>query len=382
MLRRKSKRIQHWRLCQHEIKIALLFAMFFFLGKHGKAQNSPKQGFYQAEIAFQLSKWSDALKGFSAVYEDSLQSPSAAAAFRISQCYENLGKRSEALNYAAAATSLDSTEDAYLLHYANLLELSYDFQSAWKIRLKLIEKQPRYISRYEDALQNAVNRKQVQEYIILTQNWETQFGLSPLLTEKIASVYLAMKDTLSAINAFERLCEKYDNRPDLVQRLEHFKQYLGMKTPLDSKQTCLSNALASMKIGDYKTAYTEITFCHESDLGNFQWLELRFLLAYLLNETSALKEDLNQFYLLYPFLNEHIAFAEFVLQMLESTTISKFNIPKVPCETWRFIEADLQIKKGNAETGNGLLKILEKESPNNPNIPIFTIKQILHPNSK
>ncbi len=382
MFRRKSKRIQYWRLCQHEIKVALLTALIFLFGNQGSAQTAPEQRFHNAEISFQLSKWTDALKGFISVYEDSLLGPSAASAYRISQCYENLGKRTEATHYAAATVSLDSNEDAYLIHYANLLELSYDYPSAWKLRLKLIEKQPRYISRYDKALQNAVNRNQIQDYFIITQKWETQFGLSPMLTEKIATGYLAINDTASAIHIYEKLCKKYDNRPDMVQYFENFKQHLGMKTPLNATQNVLDQALASMKAGAYQDAYTQVTRCHEADLGNFQLLELQFLLAYLLNENDDLKDGLNQFYLLYPFLNEHIEFAEFVLKIQESNSLPKVEMPKVPTETWRFIEADLQIKKGDKKQGMKLLKILEKEAPNNPNIPLYNIHQILYPNIK
>ena len=178
MPRGKSQRIQHWRLCQYEISILGLLALMLFHHTQGKAQSVIPQKYHEAEISFQASKWAESITGFQSLLDDTSVQVKAPAYFRISICNERLGNLPSALMNAEQAYLLDSFQDEYLIHYADLLEKKYEFNKAWKLRLELIRRQPRYISRYEDALQNASNRNSPEQCLLITQKWEDQFGLN------------------------------------------------------------------------------------------------------------------------------------------------------------------------------------------------------------
>ena len=111
-----------------------------------------------------------------------------------------------------------------------MLELKYDYLTAWNIRLKLIQRQPRYISRYEDALQNAWNRNDVKQSLYITQIWKEQFGYNLNLTQKTALLFLALNDTSAAKREYEVLIDKYEDRSDIIEAYNTFLEEIFPKT--------------------------------------------------------------------------------------------------------------------------------------------------------
>ena len=379
MLRGKSQRIQYWRLCQYEIKSFWLIALFFCLGNQGEAQITPQQRFHQAEIDFQAFKWTEALKGFQEVFDDTALLPNAAAAYRISVCHEKIGTLLTALQFAEKSCQIDSTQDDYWLHYARLLELKYDYIMAWNIRLKLIQRQPRYISRYEDALQNAWNRNNPDQCLLITQKWEDQFGLNLGLVERNAQIFLALKDTLSAKKQYQKLIEKLDRRRDVIDAYNEFEKRIH---PISKENTGVCpEAKERLSIGEDSLAYIKIKECTENNPENIELLEFQFLIAFIINDLSEMEVCIEKFYTYFPFLENHAQYAEdvknFFLQSKSQTNQTTFSHSVPPSKNWQFIQFKILWQMGKEDLARKELEILMKENSECIIIQTFQIKKLL-----
>lgn len=377
MLRGKSQRIQYWRLCQYEIKSFWLIALFFCLGNQGEAQITPQQRFHQAEIDFQAFKWTEALKGFQEIFDDTALPPNAAAAYRISVCHEKIGTLPAALQFAEKSCQIDSTQDDYWLHYARLLEMKYEYQKAWNIRLKLIHRQPRYISRYEDALQNAWNRNDVKQSLYITQIWKEQFGHNLNLTQKTALLFLALNDTTAAKKEYEVLIDKYDRRPDIIEAYNTFLEEISPKT----KNTApCPQAYTELNKGNSEYAYTIIKSCAEENPENLALLEQQFLIAYINNDLQAMESCIENLYAYFPFLETHARYADAVKTFwiaIPDNNIPEFTIEEIPSIHWQYIHAHILFQTNKTLLAQKLLQTIIKATPNTTEIPLFYINQLL-----
>ena len=378
MLRGKSQRIQHWRLCQYEIKSFWLTALFFLLGMQGNAQITPQQRFYQAEIDFQAFKWNEALKGFQDVFDDTALPPNAAAAYRISVCHEKLGTLVTALQFAEKSCQIDSTQDDYWLHYARLLEMKYDYPKAWNIRLKLINRQPRFISRYEDALQNAWNRNDIQQSLYVTQIWKEQFGNNLNLAQKTAQLFLALNDTSAAKREYEMLIDKYVGRPDIIDAYNDFLQEISSKTK--DIGPC-PQAYAELNTGNPEHAYTLIKACAQENPENLALLEQQFLMAYINNDLPEMELCIENFYAYFPFLETHSQYAEavktFWIANRTDNNIPEFTIEESPSIHWQYIHAHVLFQSNKTMLAQKQLQSIIKATTNTTEIPFFYINQLL-----
>jgi tetratricopeptide (TPR) repeat protein len=386
MLRGKSQRIQYWRLCQYEIKSFWLIALFFCLGNQGEAQITPQQRFHQAEIDFQAFKWTEALKGFQEVFDDTALLPNAAAAYRISVCHEKIGTLLTALQFAEKSCQIDSTQDDYWLHYARLLEMKYDYQKAWNIRLKLIQRQPRYISRYEDALQNAWNRNDVKQSLYITQIWKEQFGHNLNLTQKTALLFLALNDTTSAKREYEVLIDKYEGRPDIIEAYNTFLEEISPKTKNTSP---CPQAYTELNKGNSEYAYTIIKSCAQENPENLVLLEQQFLIAYINTDLPEMELCIENLEIYFPFLEDYTNYAREVVsyimkiqtQELGPQEIIRFSKLQAPNEQWKFIQADILTFTGQTELAQKQIESIIKSNTNQNEIPHHHIKLLLYQNT-
>lgn len=377
MLRGKSQRIQYWRLRQYEIITFWLLALFLLYGQQGKAQNSAQQRYHQAEIDFQAFKWTDAQIGFESVFFDSTQPENAAAAFRISVCNEKLGSLIQALNFAEQACNIDTTQDEYWLHYARLLEMKYEYPRAWQIRLILIQRQPRYISRYEDALQNAWNRSDLQQSLYVTQIWQEQFGRNLNLAKKRVQIFLALNDTNAAKREYEWLIDKHMGRPDLVQAYDDFLQEISPKI---SKTVVCPQAFTELNAGNSENAYNLIKSCAQENPENLSLLETQFLIAYFNGSPSEMENCIAGLYTYFPFLETHAQFAEAAKSFwVESKTKSNnpvFAITEIPCMLWKCIQADIWLQTDQSDLALNLLDAIQNENQGDIELPHFYIDKL------
>ena len=377
MPRGKSQRIQYWRLRQYEISTFWLLALFLFYGLQGKAQNSAQQRYYQAEIDFQAFKWTDALKGFERVLADSTQTDNAAASYRISVCNEKLGNLVQALNFAEKACSIDTTQDEYWVHFARLLEMKYEYSRAWPIRIKLIQREPRFISRYEDALQNAWNRNDLQQSLYVTGIWQDQFGRNLNLAQKRAQLFLALNDTNAAKREYQWLIDKYVGRPDLVEAYNEFLQTISpkIKTPGICPQ-----AFEELNAGNSQKAYERIKDCVQDSPDNLILLQTQFLMAYFNGNLSEMESCIANFYTYFPFLEAHVTFAEAAKNFWVDSRTKSDNpsiIPtETPCILWQCIQSDIYIRTNKIDLALHLLDSLQNESSNNIELPLFYIDKL------
>ena len=379
MPRGKSQRIQHWRLCQYEISILGLLALMLFNFTQGKAQSVIPQKYHEAEISFQASKWAESITGFQSLLDDTSVQVKAPAYFRISICNERLGNLPSALMNAELAYLLDSFQDEYLIHYADLLEKKYEFNKAWILRLELIRRQPRYISRYEDALQNASNRNNPEQCLLITQKWEDQFGLNLGLVERNAQIFLALKDTLSAKKQYQKLIEKLDRRRDVIDAYNEFEKRIH---PINKENTGVCpEAKEKLLIGEDSLAYMKIKECTENNPENIELLEFQFLIAFIINDLSEMEVCIEKFYTYFPFLENHAQYAEdvknFFLQSKSQTNQTTFSHSVPPSKNWQFIQFKILWQMGKEDLARKELEILMKENSEGSIIPTFQIQKLL-----
>jgi tetratricopeptide (TPR) repeat protein len=343
------------------------------LGIH--SQTSTDSRYYQAEIDYQTTKWSEALKGFKLLFSDTALAPNSAVAYRISVCHERLGSIPEALIYAEKACALDTSESEYLLHYARLLEMKYDYAKSWDIRLKLIAQEPRFISRYEEALQNALNRNDYPQGLQITQMWKAQFGHNLNLTQKTAQLFLAINDTIAAKQEYKRLIDKHQGRPDIIQAYNAFLQQISPKTK--NTGPC-PQAYAVLNTGNPEYAYTIIKSCAQENPENLALLEQQFLMAYIKNDLPEMESCIENLYAYFPFLETHTLYAEAVKSFLINNRID-ITIPAFsPSIHWHYIHAQILYTTNQPALARKQLESIIKSNPNNTEIPRFYINKLLN----
>ncbi len=379
MPRRKSKRIQHWRLRQYVVKksLFLFFISFWCLSIY--SQTSTDSRYYQAEIDYQTTKWSEALKGFKLLFSDTALAPNSAVAYRISVCHERLGSIHEALIYAEKACALDTSESEYLLHYAKLLEMKYDYAKSWDIRLKLIAQEPRFISRYEEALQNALNRNAYQQGLQITQMWNAQFGQNLNVTQKTAQLFLALNDTNAAKLEYERLLNKHQGRPDIIQAYNAFLEQISPKT---KNKTLCPQAFAELNTGNSDYAYSIIKSCAQENPENLSLLERQFLIAWINNDLPEMESCIENFYAYFPFLETHARYAEavkiFWIANRTDNNIPEFTLKESPSMHWQYIHAQILYVLNQTDLAQKQLQSIINSNPNNTEIPRFYINKLLN----
>lgn len=377
MPRRKSKRIQHWRLRQHVVIKRLFLFVISFWCLSVYSQTFTNSRYYEAEIDYQSTKWSEALKGFKLLFSDTALAPNAAVAYRISACHERLGHIPEALIYAEKAYRLDTSESEYLLHYARLLEMKYEYAKSWDIRLKLIAQEPRFISRYEEALQNALNRNAYQQGLQITQMWNAQFGQNLNLTQKIAQLFLALNDTTAAKQEYERLVDKHRSRPDILDAYNTFLEEISPKTK--NTGPC-PQAYNELNKGNSAYAYSIIKSCAQENPENLALLEQQFLIAWINNDLPEMESCIENFYAYFPFLETHVRYAEavrvFWIANRTDNNIPTFTIKESPSMHWQYIHAQILYGLNQMDLSKKQLNLILNS--NNNDIPRYYINKLLN----
>lgn len=383
MFRRKSKRIQYWRLRRDEIisKAFLLGGFFWVLSAQG--QHSAISQFHDAEIAFHTSKWSEALKLYLKLYQDTSRKPTAIEAYRISQCYEQFSKPQEALNYAERAHDLDTQESTYTFRLAELYEKQYRYQEAWPLRLNLLRKEPRFISRHLSAIQNARNRNDYNQCIELSQNWIASFGRGEFITEILAWAYLKNNELDKAIASIDSLIAKYPKRTDYLAKKQ---EWLPLTKTGKSSTAAQSNEPSDTKFldwvrysfnqGNINEAYELLVNITREQPDNLLAWEYLFLGAYINADSATMYSCIENLEMLFPFLDEPQQGARTIVEAryehkFSSDLISKASLPAI----WEYIRLDLWVKNNQESLAVKHLNKL-RNSSSNPVEPQFFIEKL------
>ena len=257
--------------------------------------------------------------------------------------------------------------------------MKYDYAKSWDIRLKLIAQEPRFISRYEEALQNALNRNAYQQGLQITQLWKAQFGHNLNLTQKTAQLFLAINDTNAAKQEYEWLIDKHQGRPDIIQAYNAFMQQISPKTK--NTGPC-PQAYAELNTGNPEYAYTIIKSCAQENPENLALLEQQFLMAYINNDLPEMELCIENFYAYFPFLETHVRYAEavkvFWIANRTDNNIPEFTMEQIPSIHWQYIHAHILFQTDNTISAKTLLQFIIKATPNNTEIPRFYINKLLN----
>ncbi len=185
MRERKSKRIQHRRLQCNRLNCTVSFLFIFFTApiqfvfaqtatNLPTIKETPTERIHSLEIA-QINGLSDKYKS---EYIELLafEETKEIAHFRLAQIYSNSENWSKAEIHAMAALSLNPENSNYCFLAIKILEKQFRYQDAWKIHQYLIKSNPRYISRYYEAISNCLKREDYQSALQLIQLYRFHFG--------------------------------------------------------------------------------------------------------------------------------------------------------------------------------------------------------------
>lgn len=181
----KSKRIQYRGLQRNRlIRVLLLISILFYqLRIFAQAQNtsnlptikeSPIERIHALEI-LQVNGLSEKsipeyieLLSFSETQE--------LAHFRLATLYANLSNWPKAEIHAKSAIESNPNNSDYDYLLIQILEKQFQYEAAWEIHKKLINQQPRYISRYYDAISNCIKREDHSDALQLIKQYQFHFG--------------------------------------------------------------------------------------------------------------------------------------------------------------------------------------------------------------
>jgi tetratricopeptide (TPR) repeat protein len=356
------------------VAIAFLFWVPFI-----QAQIRPEVAYHKAEISFQTSKWDEALKEYHQLVDDSSITELAPLYYRISQCHEKLGRLDKALLYAENALKQDSTEDEYLIQLAKLHELKYRFSEAWPIRIQLLNRQPRYISRYFAAIDNAKNRKQYSDVLDLSQKWIFQFGRNVYITEVESEAFVKMNQPDRAFLAFDSLIQRYPERSEYRAKKEALKKELNQTSIPKNylpNQPKINEALKLLDEGNPGKAYEILQEVVKEDPENLQAHKYQFLSAYLDNNIEGLNKVLESIYILYPFLEDIQKTAEWIVSFKTKKNMP-LELDKLTFTAeWEFIKIDIHLKLGNVKKAQSLWSSIQQHLQIQKIIPKFYRNQL------
>lgn len=183
----KSKRIQHRRLqCNRLIQLfcisSFLFCSLFLCAQAQNTANLPtiKESPIERIHALEISQVNGLSEKSIPEYIELLAFPETQelASYRLATLYANIGNWQKAEIHAKSAIDLNPNNSDFDYLLIRILEKQFQYDGAWKIHKKLIAQQPRFISRYYDAISNCVKRENYSDALQLIKEYQFHFGLN------------------------------------------------------------------------------------------------------------------------------------------------------------------------------------------------------------
>ncbi len=214
----KSQRIQYWRLQRNRLTTIFRIGILGFISivsdvsaqsdaSFPTIKETPIQRIHSLEIS-RINGLSDkALPE----YLELLNFPETKqlADFRLAEIYLNSNELTKAELHAKAAWESDknSSDFSYLL--IQILEKELKYEEAWKIHSSLVSKEPRYISRYYDAINNCYKRSNYQDALNLIQLYRFHFGKNDYSHRTLIECWLRTSNGNQYVDSVIRENERY-----------------------------------------------------------------------------------------------------------------------------------------------------------------------------
>lgn len=187
MHERKSKRIQHRRLqCNRLTRLFCIssfqFCSLFLCAQAQNTSNLPtiKESPTERIHSLEVSQVNGLSEKSIPEYIELLAFPETQelANFRLATLYAEIGNWPKAEIFAKAASDLNPNNTDFDFLLIRILEKQFQYDEAWKIHKKLIAQQPRFISRYYDAISNCIKRENYSDALQLIKEYQFHFGMN------------------------------------------------------------------------------------------------------------------------------------------------------------------------------------------------------------
>ena len=131
------------------------------------------------------------------------------AHYELALIYYKNENDEEALYHIERAVEADQTSNNWYKElYAQILEVTGDYQKAADIYTELIEKRPGRKSYYEDAVQMLIEAGEFEKALEITGQLESRFGESPQIGFNRYQIYLRMRENEKAVQEVEKMIDK------------------------------------------------------------------------------------------------------------------------------------------------------------------------------
>lgn len=196
---------------------------------------------------------------------------------------------------------------------------------------------------------------------------------------KTAQLFLALNDTNAAKLEYERLLNKHQGRPDIIQAYNAFLEQISPKT---KNKTLCPQAFAELNTGNSDYAYSIIKSCAQENPENLSLLERQFLIAWINNDLPEMESCIENFYAYFPFLETHARYAEavkiFWIANRTDNNIPEFTLKESPSMHWQYIHAQILYVLNQTDLAQKQLQSIINSNPNNTEIPRFYINKLLN----
>lgn len=170
-----------------------------------------------AELLFQKSDWVNATAAFKKLTE--IPQTKEPAFYRLAIIHQKNGKNNEALYYIDQALKLNPNEDIYVITKAQLLNALFKYNEAGKFYFKAIELNPKYYSRYKEALDFFKKSRNLVDVIRVCQLAEKQFDIQVDLGLECLHANDGLKNTNEVSVCASKLFKKYPNNKKVIENI-------------------------------------------------------------------------------------------------------------------------------------------------------------------
>jgi tetratricopeptide (TPR) repeat protein len=380
MPRRKLKRIQHRRLFHYETIIAFccfIFGGIFYVSAQSDYSTQRKK-YFKAENLFSKGDLLRAAELWEELLYDTLFKEKNSVCYRLAKCYNAQGKFSQAHYYHKKCVETNPSNENFLFDLAESWERQFQYDSALRIYLELIQLNPRYIRRHETALVAARKSQNTAKAIKIANTWIESFGRNEYISKQLFNLHLENEDTVSAIREIELLSQRLPKRDDISQWLMEIKEIISeKKIEMPNAFEQIIGIYDDLMLGQWTSAYQNSDGAIEHNPENITLHKMRLYSAFMEKDLKHFNEAWEHSTMLFPFLDEFTELNIAVTPFLMNANKSSKNFLVLNESDWiGLIKAEGLRFTGNNTKSNALFNRLL----NDPNISKPFIKKRINPN--
>lgn len=380
MLRRKPKRIQHRRLFRYEAIISFccfVFGGIFYVSAQSDYSTQRKK-YFKAENLFSKGDLLRATALWEELLFDTQFFEKNSVCYRLAKCYNAQGKFPQAHYYHKKCVEANPSNENFLFDLAESWERQYQYDSALRIYLELIQLNPRYIRRHEKALMAAKKSQNTTKAIEIGYTWIESFGRNEYISRQLFKLHLENKDTISALREIQLLSERLPHRDDISQWLLEIKEITPKKkVEMPNGFEQISGIYDDLMDSQWTSAYQSSDSALERYPENITLHKMRLYAAFMEKDLVHFNEAWEHSYMLFPFLDELTELSVAVNPFLMNSNKSSKNFLMLNESDWiGLIKAEgLRFTGDNTQS-----KALFNRLLNDPKISKPFIKKRINPN--